>query len=106
MSANKHQLVAVLARHVGADHGISVQALAAALDDHPRRVRSLVSELRAEGMAICGHPSTGYFVAATAEELERTCQFLRSRAMHSLILESQLRRMPLPDLIGQLHLAT
>lgn len=102
----KYQLLAVLARHQGADRGASVEALAKAIDCHPRHVRSLVTELREDGVAVCGHPKTGYFVASNPAELERTCQFLRSRALRSLTLEAQLRRIPLPDLIGQLHLPT
>ncbi|MCZ7655553.1 MAG: hypothetical protein M5R42_16810 [Rhodocyclaceae bacterium] len=53
-----------------------------------------------------GTPRDGYYIAASGEELEATCQFLRSRAMHSLVLESRLRNVPLPDLIGQMKLPT
>ena len=42
----------------------------------------------------------------TAEELESCCAFLRARAMHSLMIEARLRRLPLPDLLGQLKLPT
>jgi hypothetical protein len=55
---------------------------------------------------VCGHPATGYFIASNREELEETCQFLRSRAMHSLVLEAKLRGLPLADLVGQLRLKT
>lgn len=106
MRPNKHQLLSVLARHQGAARGASVEALARAVDCHPRVIRHLVTELREDGVAICGHPRTGYFVAETPDELRRTCEFLRARAMRSLTLEAQLRRIPLPDLIGQLHLPT
>jgi hypothetical protein len=63
-------------------------------------------EASEEGHAICGTPSHGYYIAADAAELEETCEFLRSRALHSLNLESKLRKIPLPDLLGQLHVPT
>lgn len=104
--ATKHDLQAVLARHIGKENGATASALSATLGVTTRAVRHLVTELREDGAAVCGHPSTGYFIAANNEELEATCAFLRSRAMHSLQLESTLRHVPLPDLLGQLRLKT
>lgn len=101
---NTSPLLNLLSRHVGIRNGISAAQISAALDIHPRRVRSLVSELREEGTAVCGTPTTGYYIAATPEELEETCLFLRHRALHSLKLESKLRKMALEDLVGQLRL--
>jgi biotin operon repressor len=102
----KHQLLAVLQRHVGAEQGVGAAALAALLGTNKREVRHLVTELRMDGVAVCGHPRTGYFIARTPEELEQTCRFLRDRAMSSLVLESKLRGLPLADLLGQLRLPT
>jgi biotin operon repressor len=102
----RHTLLAELQRHLGAENGISAEALAHVIDAPERRVRQLVSELREEGIAICAHPSSGYFIAETPEELEDCCAFLRSRALHSLMLESKLRKVPLVDLLGQLRLQT
>ena len=99
-------LLSTLSRQVGAEHGVSAAALAATHDCTQRAIRAAVSILREDGIAVCGHPSTGYYIAATAAELETTCAFLRARAMHSLVLEARLRKVPLPDLLGQLHLKT
>lgn len=104
--ATKDDLLAALSAHIGRDRGITAAHVAGRLNVPARQVRSLVTELREEGVAVCGHPRTGYFIAATAQELEETCQFLRCRALHSLTLESRLRRVPLADLLGQLHLLT
>jgi len=103
---NKAHLAAYLQLHIGKDRGITAAAIAVALGVNERQVRVMVTELREDGVAVCGHPASGYFVAATPEELEETCAFLRSRAMHSLVLESKLRHVPLPDLLGQLRLKT
>lgn len=102
----KTDLVVLLYRHIGREQGITAAAIAAELGCTPRLVRELVTELRMDEYAVCGHPASGYFIAATDEEIEQTCAFLRSRAMHSLVLESKLRRRPLADLVGQLRLKT
>lgn len=105
---NNHRstVLTVLSRHIGSGNGLSMRELEQQLDMLPRQIRQHVSDLREDGHAICGHPKRGYYIAETAEELQHTCEFLRSRAMHSLILESRLRKIPLSDLIGQLHLPT
>lgn len=102
----KTDLHVLLERHVGRERGITAAAVAQILCCPERTVRDLVTELRMDGRALCGHPASGYFYAATREELEETCAFLRSRAMHSLVLLAKLRGMPLADLVGQLHLPT
>jgi len=100
------QLVTLLSRHIGKGNGIGVKDIARQIGANERHVRAMVSDLRDEGLAVCGTPRHGYYIAATPEELEETCTFLRRRAMHSLGLESRLRRIPLPDLLGQLHVPT
>ncbi len=102
----KTAVLSVLQRHVGADRGINAKDLAATAGVPEREVRHQVSALRQEGIAVCGHPNTGYFIAATPAELEATVEYLKSRALHSLHLASRLTKIPLPDLIGQLHLKT
>lgn len=102
----KAQVLAALAHHVGRAQGVAAHLLAAAVGIPERRLRACISTLREEGIAVCGHPASGYFIARTAEELDESCRFLRARALHSLALEARLRKIPLPDLIGQLHLPT
>ena len=113
MIITRDQVLAALARHVGRDKGVRIQELVYEItgeilrsDGNERRVRAIVSDLREEGVAICAYPGDGYYVAGSAEELEQCCRFLRSRAMHSLVLESRLRKIPLPELLGQLRLNT
>ena len=96
----------LLQAHIGRARGINAEAVAAALGCNRRTVRELVTELRQDGRAVCGHPADGYFIAANQEELEETIAFLHARAMTSLVLIAGLRRMPLADLVGQLRLKT
>ena len=83
-----------------------VQALlgadATAADE--RRLRMIVEELRMEGHPICAHPSSGYYIAASGEEIEEAIAFLHARAMTSLRQIARLRRVALPDLLGQMRL--
>lgn len=105
---SKSDLLASLTQHgnVGASRGITARRLGARLACNERHVRTLVTQLREDGVAVCGKPSDGYFVAREPGEVEDTCQFLRARALKSLQLEARLRRVPLPELIGQLRLET
>lgn len=101
---NTTELLNVLAFHQGRDRGINAEHLAKIASVPERRLRTLISELREEGIAVCGTPETGYFLATSADELDESCQFLRHRAMRSLQLEARMRKISLPDLVGQLKL--
>lgn len=98
------QLLGALAGHQGRSRGISARALAARLGITERALRRLISEAREQGVAICGRPESGYFIATTSEELQETCTFLENRAMHSLRALSRMRRISMPELLGQLKL--
>ena len=104
--ATKAQLLTALSGHIGKGRGITARHLAGRIDSPERNVRLLVTELRSDGVAVCGTPRDGYYIAETAEELEETCNFLRGRAMCSLVIEATLRKVPLADLLGQLKLPT
>lgn len=106
-------VLGVLGGHIGERNGISGEALAMKVmgraEPNPRierLVRKLIQELRTEGAHICGTPETGYFLAANAEELDRTCVFLYQRAMTTLMQIARMKKVSLPDLRGQLHLPT
>lgn len=100
-------LLAALRQHIGRRHGVTATALCReVLGSTPtsadeRRLRELVVELRRAGHHVCAHPRDGYFLADTAEELQETCAFLHSRAMASLEQESAMKRVSIPDLVGQ-----
>ena len=100
----KAALINALAAHQGRENGICARDLAAAISVSPRQLRKLISAARDEGMAICGKPASGYFVPTTPEELNESCAFLEHRALHSLRVLSRMRKVSLPDLLGQLKL--
>jgi hypothetical protein len=107
------QVLTELQHHIGKENGIHVRELVQRITGQlamsealERKVRQIVTDLRMEGAHICGHPASGYFIAANPAELEETLQFLRSRSLTTLTLESRMRRVSMPDLLGQIHLPT
>jgi hypothetical protein len=76
------------------------------MEHYARVARQLISELRNEGHHVCAHPSAGYFIAETADELDATCKFLTDRALSSLKQVAAMKRVSMPDLYGQLNLPT
>lgn len=101
-----HDLIAALyaGGHEGARRGINARHLSGRLNCTERHVRDLVAQARLDGVALCGLPREGYYIAKTPDELQTTMAFLRARAMHSLRMEAAMAKMPLPDLLGQLTL--
>ena len=99
-------LLAYLSAHIGRDKGVSARDVARWINWSEREVRKYVSELREHGHPVCGTPRSGYYLAATEEEWQETDAFLYARAMHTLRRLAQVRKISLPDLLGQLRLKT
>lgn len=103
-------VLGALTAHIGAQNGVHVELLAAEVagifrtNATARQIRQMVVELRRDGHHICGEPTTGYFLAATPEELDRCCEFLYERAMTTLMQISAMKRVAVPDLRGQLRM--
>lgn len=101
----KTDLLNAMSQHQGRDAGICAAALAAKLGLSTRSLRKLISRCRQDdGIAICGQPAVGYFIASTPAELHQSCAFLQHRALHSLAALSRMKQVSLPDLLGQLKL--
>lgn len=101
-----NDLLSLLSRHIGEENGIKADDLARELDITPRQVRELVTNLRMEGAHVCGHPKTGYFMAANEDELIKTIDFIKKRSYHGLVMVSRMGKVSIPDLLGQIHLPT
>lgn len=98
--------ITVMQNHIGKACAISGEDLARLLGISTREMRKMTDEVIDSGIALCSHPANGYWIAENAAELEATCQFHRTRALHELAKEAKLRKMPMQDLLGQLHLKT
>lgn len=101
-------LIALRYRH-GRANGITAEQLAGEITGRrsaadQRRLRQVVEQLRLDGFPVCAHPSHGYYLAATAEDIDLTCHYLYGRALTSLRQICRLKRLAVPDLRGQLGL--
>lgn len=71
-----------------------------------RNLRELVDELQKEGVPVVSDSSQtgGYWLASTAGELDDYCGRLRTAALKKLKKEARLRKLTLPQLLGQIQL--
>lgn len=108
---NQDSVLAALSAHIGKGSGVSINNLvfeATGVKPCPaseRRCREVVVELRRIGYHICSLPSNGYYMARTSEELEECCSYLYGRAMTSLEQVGAMKRVSIPDLHKQMHIA-
>ncbi len=99
---NSAQLLNALSAHRGRENGIRASDLARLTScDSTRRIRKLVSALRDEGVAVCGTPRTGYYIATTYEELTQTLAFHKKRLEHEGRIVRHLEALCTPALKGQ-----
>lgn len=103
-------LAQLQACHMGRENGVHITTLTGSITKtaptpgEERTVRFAVAVLRDNGHPICAHPTHGYFYAKSSEEITETCEFLYSRAMHSLKQIASLKKKALPEIRGQLGL--
>lgn len=69
-----------------------------------RQVREWAMQLRHKGEPVCSHSSDGYWWANSPEDLSLAMGFLKGRALNSLRQVSQLKKIALPGVVGQLSL--
>lgn len=108
----RQRVLEVLQQHIGAARGASAERLVFEITGDPslhsasaeRVLREIVVSLRLAGHHVCAHPSNGYYIAETVEELDQTCRFLLMRSMTGLQQIAAMKRVSLPDLAGQLRI--
>ena len=109
------RLMMVLSRHVGEEHAIGMDELHERVFgerithkiNHTRKLRTLITTLRRKGIPI-GSVSTstggGYYLVRAGSELDEYCNRLRRRALNALVMEARLRKIALPELLGQMQM--
>jgi len=107
----KAKLLAILANHVGRQNAIGMGELYQAVFGKPwgnrindtSDLRELIRKLRRDGTPICSSQE-GYYLASGGSELEEFCEHFRQRALKSLAVVARIRKIELPELLGQLKL--
>ncbi len=110
MNINRLSVLTALSDHIGEKQGIKGKDLTDLVTGEPateatqRCIRKVIEDLRLEGFHICGIPSSGYYMASSESDLNRTCLFMYARAMKTLTQIAAMKHKSLPDLKGQLNL--
>lgn len=99
------RVLSVLRAHRGRARAIRVDELGRVCGIRGRECQAVVHRLRVEhGVPVAsaaGQPA-GYYLVETAAELEQCYREHRSKALSTLAAMAALRRVALPDLLGQL----
>ncbi len=109
------RLMTELSKHVGQPHAIGMGELYFAVFrrewknriNDTRRLRTLITLLRREGVPICSvsdNSGGGYYLASVGSDLENYCQRITNRGLKILAQAAKLRKVTLPKLLGQLAL--
>ena len=109
------RVLRVLSRHHGEARAISMVGLwsevfGARMGDKingTRPLRGILTRLRREGLPICSvstQDGGGYYLASAGSDLEGYCRRLRNQALRKLLIESKLRNLALPELLGQISI--
>jgi hypothetical protein len=110
------RLMKVLGHHPGKNRAVGAGALYEAVFGRPwrdkirdtRRLRHLITRLRNDGYPICSSSDGeggGYYLASAGSELDDHCKRIHGRAMRLLVMEARLRKLSLPELMGQISIA-
>ena len=111
----KNRLLMEMARHNGPNRKIGMGELFEAVYQESwgnrindtRAIRTLITDLRREGVAIGSKKSRsdgGYWLMSTASELDEYCSRLTDEAIKKLGQAARLRNIALPTLLGQMAL--
>lgn len=100
----KALVLTALQSRIGVARGMHEAELVAITLLNGRICRKAIELLRLDGVQICGKPETGYYIAATADELNQTTDWMFKRAAKTLKQISRMKKIALPALVGQINL--
>jgi hypothetical protein len=112
---NRNRLKSAMFDHVGEVNAISMTALYEAVFDRPwndrindtRALRHLITALREDGVPICSTSSQhggGYYIAAAGSEFIEFLRKTERRALLILMRNARMKKVSLPEYLGQLKL--
>ncbi len=111
----KAKVMMVLSSHVGRGRAIGMADLYTEVYGKSprsritgtRRLRKLITGLRNRGVPICSVADAeggGYYIPAAGSEMEAHLKRLRNQGLKKLVQEAHLRKISLPELLGQISL--
>lgn len=109
------KLLSILTMHIGETNAISMGELYERVFEEKwrnkvndtRKIRSLINKLRSEGIAVCSTTNQnngGYYLAAAGSEVNDYLRRLERRALRILWRISKIKKISLPELLGQMRL--
>lgn len=109
------RVLMVLSRQVGRENAIGMDALHERVFgervnhkiNDTRKLRKLITALRRKGIpigAVSSRSGGGYYLVRAGSELEEYCHRIHRRGLHALVMEARLRKMALPELLGQMSM--
>ena len=109
------KILMVLSRHVGEEKAIDMGELYSRVFNEPythkinhtRRLRTIITALRRKGVPIgstAAKNGGGYYLVRAGSELDSYCGRLRRAALNKLSMEAKLRKISMPELLGQMQL--
>lgn len=114
----KGRLLQEMTRHIGKAKVIGMGELFQRVFQQPwehrindtRRLRKLITDLRtgdspAPICSSCCHFGPGYYLAQTGPELQAYIDKIEKQALRKLLQAARLRKVTLPELLGQLVLS-
>lgn len=107
LDAAEIRVLAVLRAHRGRAAAIRVPDLARAVGTSPRDCQEIIHRLRVEhGQPIASTAAkpAGYYLVETAGEIDQFVQEQRRKALGTLAAIAAVRRVALPELLGQLSI--
>jgi len=110
-TAARLRLYGLMVRHVGPGNKIGMGELFEEVFcrkyyhriNDTRNLRKLITEMRNDGMPICSD-GRGYWNAASSSELNDYFERNKKRAITILAQVSRMKKVSLPDLMGQMRL--
>jgi hypothetical protein len=115
MHDKRARLLAELTKHIGESNAIGMGELYEIIFEKPwknrindtRKLRTLITSLRADGIAICSSSDAGnggYYLASAGSEINDYLRRLERRALKVLARISKIKRITLPEYLGQMRL--
>lgn len=109
------KLYGVMMQHIGPDKRIGMGELFEDVIGEPwshrindtKLIRKLVTEMRREGHPVMSDTSSshgGYWLAASASEINNWCNQSKNRALDILQRISTIKKISLPEFLGQMQI--